>query len=234
MPDEPPNRPAQRRKLRHLELLVTLVALIVIQSFLSAENRWQRAAVNVLFLLVTFAAIRALSKSRIRLWATLTLGVAAYGLSWVVELTEAPLALAVIDLSFIAIFALLVLTVAEDVFRSGPVDADRILGAVTIYFLLALGWAFVYSLLESWLPGSFRSNVAEEISHDASIVRGQLIYFSQVTLTTLGYGDIVPASAPARMLASLEAIVGQLYLTIVVARLVGLQISQGGEAVGRQ
>ncbi len=233
MPSAPADEPTKRRKLRYLELLVALVSLIIIQSFLSPENRWQRATVNLLFLLVTFAAIRTLSKSRIRLWGTLTLGTLAYGLSWVVELTDAPFALVVIDLSFIAIFSLLVVTVAEDVFGGGPVDEDRILGAVTIYFLLAVGWAFVYSLLEIALPGSFRSNLAELTTNDASIVRGQLIYFSQVTLTTLGYGDIVPASAPARMLASLEAIIGQLYLTIVVARLVGLQISQGGQTVTR-
>ncbi len=115
---------------------------------------------------------------------------------------------------------------AESVFVNGPINANRIIGAVSIYLVLGLIWAFLYSILETLQPGSFTmandgagKGLAENlVSHS--------IYFSSVTLTTLGYGDIVPISRPARMFATLEATLGQLYIAIVIARLVGLHISQ--------
>ena len=226
MPSDHQTSQTPRRSLRHLDLLAALVALLIVQSFLSPDHRWERAIVNLMFFGVTLAAIRTLSRSRIRLRLTLFLGVITYIVSWISEFTGSALPSIVTDVCYVAIFALLVVTVAEHVFSVGPVDANRIVGAVTIYFLLALGWAFLYSLLERFDPGSFR-DVADSDSH---LLQERFIYFSHVTLTTLGYGDIVPRSAPARTLATLQAMIGQLYLAIVVGRLIGLQISQGSNS----
>jgi hypothetical protein len=81
-------------------------------------------------------------------------------------------------------------------------------------------WAFVFYFLELAHPGSF--SFAEASDQDV----GSLLYYSFITLATVGYGDIVPLTSPARSLAALEAIMGQLYLAVTIARLVGVHASQ--------
>jgi hypothetical protein len=99
----------------------------------------------------------------------------------------------------------------------------RIAGAVTIYLLLGLIWTRLYQLLESVSPGSFRFPAGEDLSAAA------LTYFSFVTLATLGYGDITPISLVARDLAVLEAVMGQLYLVILISWLVSQGVTKSGK-----
>lgn len=98
-------------------------------------------------------------------------------------------------------------------FYSQVVTVDTILGGISIYFLLGYLWACMFILIESFNPQAF-----------TTISRIELLYFSFTTITTLGYGDITPQSELAMVLATLEAIVGQMYVTIFIARLVGLHI----------
>ena len=105
---------------------------------------------------------------------------------------------------------------ARHAFRARSIDAEHVFAALDAYLLAGLVFGVGYTLLDAILPGSF--GVAAE--SDLSMMRG--IYFSFVTLATLGYGDIVPASDIARGVVILEAVIGQFYLTVVVARLVGL------------
>jgi hypothetical protein len=223
----PLNHPQTERSqaLNHLELLITLIVLLVVQSFLSNESYFQRALFNILFLAVVLAAIRTLSESRFRLVAAMTAGVIAYALSWLAEAGPSIALTTVTDSCHIVVFASLFIALAESVFRDGPIDLNRIVGAVSIYLVLGLIWAFLYSMLETIQQGSF-TFARQGIDDSQMNLVGEFIYFSMVTLTTLGYGDIVPLSRPARMFASLEAITGQLYVAIVIARLVGLQITQ--------
>src|SRR5206468_6429646 len=90
-------------------------------------------------------------------------------------------------------------------------------GAVTAYLLLGLTWGLAYALVERLHPGSFRSPVDTD-----GLAGPVLMFFSFITLTSVGYGDIVPLGGHARSLAILEAITGQMYLAIFMARLVGL------------
>lgn len=203
-----------------------LIVLLVIQSFLSTESTFQRAIFNLLFLGLVLSAIRTLSESRIRMLTAVTVGAVAYALSWAAEARPSAAFVAASYACHIVVFLFLVVALAENVFGDGPVDLNRIMGAVSIYLVLGLVWSLLYSLLEILQPGSFTM-----ARHDAGQGHGQtlvshFIYFSSVTLTTLGYGDIVPISRPARMFSTLEATIGQLYLAIVIARLVGLHISQ--------
>ena len=98
-------------------------------------------------------------------------------------------------------------------FYSQVVTVDTFLGGISIYFLLGYLWACMFILIESFNPQAF-----------TTISRIELLYFSFTTITTLGYGDITPQSELAMVLATLEAIVGQMYVTIFIARLVGLHI----------
>lgn len=218
-------------RLGHLELLVALVLLQVIQSFLSGATVSQRVIVNLLFLAVVLSSIRSFSRSRLRLTVAMTLGGVAFTLSCVTEAYSSHALIAVVYFSYIAIFLLLAITIGEDVFAGGPVNPNRIIGAVCIFFVLGLIWAFVYTLLQTLQPDSFAisSLVNESPVNELGIQQdlvGEFLYFSNVTLTTLGYGDIVPVSRPARTFATLEAMCGELYLAIVIARMVGLYISE--------
>ena len=100
--------------------------------------------------------------------------------------------------------------------RPGAVTDDRIFVSVSLYLLLGMLWFSLYNLLEAVHPGSF----ALQSAPLSSLPRGTLIYLSLATLTTLGYGDIVPVTPIARMVAAIEAVAGVLYIAITVARLV--------------
>ncbi|MFG0265581.1 MAG: potassium channel family protein [Rhodopirellula sp. JB055] len=214
------------RRPRHGELLLALVSLMFVQSCLSPENQIHRVALNALFFLVVLSAIRSLTGSAARMWGTLLAGVSAYAASWANEITGTAWLAIVSDSCFALVFVFLIYAVGENVFGEGPIDANRIIGAVSIYFLLGLLWAFLYTLAALVQPGAFLFPVENAESTENTRLLSEFIYFSNVTLTTLGYGDVVPLSRPAKMLAVLQAMLGQLYLAVVVARMVGLQVSQ--------
>lgn len=105
------------------------------------------------------------------------------------------------------------------VFSNGKVDMNRLFGAACIYLMIAMIWALMYMLLDLWQSESL-SNL------DAREPFWEYLYFSFVTLTTLGYGDMAPVTPAARVLSGFEAVVGQFYLTILVAALVSVHVSQ--------
>jgi hypothetical protein len=106
------------------------------------------------------------------------------------------------------------------IFKAERVTTNAVFAATSSYILIGLIWAYAYSLVDMLSPGAFSAaNQTGELS------RMDMAYFSFVTITTLGYGDISPVSPFARMLAAVEAVIGQLYLAVLVAWLVGLTIS---------
>jgi len=133
------------------------------------------------------------------------------------------LTLKIVDsvLSLIAVFILTGLVLIK-VFQKGPITIHRVQGAVAAYLLLGAAWGYAYELAFLLGPGSIHFNESGATPVTLPI---RLMYFSFVTLTTLGYGDIVPVHPAARSLAITEALVGQLYPAILIARLVSLEIS---------
>jgi hypothetical protein len=111
--------------------------------------------------------------------------------------------------------------VATQVFTSPEINADRVVGAVTLYLLVGVLWAIAYAVIERSNVGSF-TGVTEPLTHGWS---SDWLYFSFVTMTTLGYGDITPVSATARTFAYLQAVFGQFYIAILVAGLVSAYIT---------
>jgi voltage-gated potassium channel Kch len=110
--------------------------------------------------------------------------------------------------------------VGGKVFSRGQVTLHRIVGAVLLYLLIALAFVSAFLLLGFWVPNAFSGLVVQ----DNQKLSSSLIYFSFVTLTTVGYGDIVPIHPVARSLCNLESIIGQLYPATLLARLVSLEI----------
>jgi voltage-gated potassium channel Kch len=106
---------------------------------------------------------------------------------------------------------------ARQVFLAGTVDVNKIVGAVCIFLLIAFLWAILFQFLEALTPGSF-SGIPPGLEHGQF---DRFVYFSLVTLTTLGYGDISPKTSLASILVTLEAVIGVFYIAILVAALVG-------------
>jgi uncharacterized membrane protein len=134
------------------------------------------------------------------------------------------------DVEFVLFGALLggcVFGILRFVFRSRRVTVDNIIGAAVAYLLVACIFAVIDMMLLRVDPTSFRFPHAASSGMD--VVRSDLLYFSLVTIVTLGYGDIVPVTPLARMVAAFEGLVGQFYVAAVVAMLVARYISQAIE-----
>ncbi len=110
---------------------------------------------------------------------------------------------------------------ARQVLFSGVVDANRIVGAICIYLLMGLIWALMYLFIAQAIPGAF-NGVEQIVWYDNF---ANIAYYSFVTLTTLGYGDISPVAPIARFLVYMEAVVGVFYMAILVASLIGVGIN---------
>ena len=132
------------------------------------------------------------------------------------------------DVTLGLFFAFTAGVIVCDIWRSRAVTLDTLLGAVCVYLLIAATWAFLYSLAELFVPGSVMLVAGNET--DRILLRGRdyplMLYFSFCTLTSVGYGDVIAASPGARMLSAWEAVVGQFYMAIMVARLVALYITR--------
>jgi voltage-gated potassium channel Kch len=116
-------------------------------------------------------------------------------------------------------------TLVRRVMRDRVVSLDAVAGAACAYMLLGGIWGELFSLVERWRPGSFLIPPSWVVGPGRDM-RSALMYFSFATLTTLGYGDIHPADPATGSLCAAEALVGQLYLAIMIARMVGLHTSQ--------
>jgi len=126
--------------------------------------------------------------------------------------------------SLLSLFAFLLVSVSytmKQVIFGTELNTNRLVGAVCVYLLLGVLWALAYAFLELLAPGSF--NGIEPAT--TTSWHNNWFYFSFVTLTTLGYGDITPVSSAARSLAYLQAIAGQFYIAVLVAGLVSAYIT---------
>jgi hypothetical protein len=216
------------RRYRHAQLLFMLVVLLVVNPFV--EGMLVFAVVDLIMVATLISAVIACAARRSHVIVGVTLAAIVLGSSWYRTLSgidSVTILYSVFALSFFGYVTALILT---DVFRdSRAVSVDTICGALAAYMLLGVAWAFAYALLEAVLPGSIAGLREEGFANGYQ----QYLGYSFVTLTTLGYGNVVPANAQAEALASGEAIAGQVYLTVLVARLVALNLlSERGRPEG--
>ena len=199
--------------------LVLLVVVAFVLPALGATEASGRLITNLVFSVLLISGVASVSHRRgvaVVLGVVAATALIARWVSWLAPATD----LATGDAwSRLATFGLFAAVALVQVFRDGPVTRHRIEGAVAVYLLLGLAWAGAYELL--WLrhPDAFAGAVTGGAPDPQ---RWQ--YYSFVTLTTMGYGDITPVHAAARSLAVLEALVGQLYPAILLARLVSLEV----------
>ncbi len=207
------------KRLRHMQLLGSLSLLLVLDPFLQSGAGFTLVDVLLVVTLVSAVAACARRPQYLIIGIVLMLPLQAIALARIFgEMETLDVAHAAFGVIFFGYVAALVLS---DVFRtSSGVSADTICGALAAYLLIGIGWSFAYALLDQLVPGSIAGLREQE---RPGRYEGYLSY-SFVTLTTLGYGNVVPGNARADALAVAEAIVGQVYLTVLVARLVALNL----------
>jgi hypothetical protein len=182
---------------------------------------------GVLFMALLLGTVVSVSKSRAWVLFALLLALPAVVL-WFVGIVVGSGGVEVIcPLFLIAFLGYVTWVLLRAIFGSRHVTFNTVCASLCIYLLLGLVWALAYSVVDVLDPAAFTCTVQAGKHPPRLRVGGgdtAVLYFSFATLTTLGYGDIVPTSPISRMLASLEAVTGQLYLAVLVARLVGLHI----------
>ncbi len=208
------------RRSRYLFLLLALVVLLLVSPFLD-NSRSHEVYFVVLFALVMLSAVRIASNQNSHRNVALLLGVpwlllSLWGLIW--QHTEVTIGA---NLLFVIFNVYVLGIVLGNVVSAADVDFDILLGAASAYLLIGIIWAVSYSIIHQLEPGAFTL-----ISGEPRPFFHQFLYFSLTTLTTLGYGDITPLSPFAQIWSTLEAVVGTLYIALLVARLVGMYQSQ--------
>ncbi|HSF17602.1 MAG TPA: potassium channel family protein [Vicinamibacteria bacterium] len=212
------------RKYDYLALLTSLLLLFILNA-MTGLGYLLRLAVGLASTAVVFSALAFVWR---RHYHRSFLGAIAFGGSFVLinaarTAWDTPLSLAMSDVLMMGFILILGYAILGEVLGSRTVTMNTVYGAACAYLLIGLLWAGFYRLVFWVDPGAFR--MPESISGDPQALIDSLGYFSYVTLTTLGYGDIAPVNPIARALAVVEAVIGQLYVGILIARMVGLHIA---------
>jgi hypothetical protein len=150
------------------------------------------------------------------------LAVPTLGLNWTTEIFGLSGNFFIINLLHIVYFSYITACLLRYIFSTKQVTLDMIFAAMCTYLLVGVVWMFIYSCIELSLPGSF--SMLGDAAYQAQLY--QFLYYSFVTLSTLGYGDVTPLNDFAKSWVIIEAVIGQFYLAVVLARLVGLYISK--------
>jgi uncharacterized membrane protein (UPF0136 family) len=195
---------------------------------LIADRTLGTLLLDIVFSAILINSAYAVSHNRKILIVALILALPTLGLWWSVRTTDAT-EVVFASLAISVVFFLFIITVTlHNIARSDKVSVGTIYGVMSVYLLIGVAWSFLYAIVELATPGAFDFG-ALATTVDRAAPRGELRllgYYSLVTLSTLGYGDITPVSALARSLSALEAVAGQIYIAVLIAFMVGTHIAQ--------
>jgi hypothetical protein len=199
-------------------LLLALIALILLYPYLQ-HGLFSRIVLAILYTAVLLGGAYAMGQNKSSLILSIGLAVTGVAMQW--------LSLLVLDVTMLRITAViyavfLVLMIGEVlryILKRGPVTADKLHAAIAGYIMIAFVWAFVFTLIESFSPGSFAPQQAKLCEPAAFF---HLLYFSFTALTTTGFGDITPVTDQARSLVMIEEFAGVFFVGVLIARLAGL------------
>ena len=213
-------------RMRYVTLLAAMASIIVVQFFLGPIGKAGQFILQALFVAAIIAGVVAITQRRTYLIVAAALFVPAVLLSLAIEEYGTPRMNLIRDVSVLLLFVATAVTILYDILSKTRVESDTVLGAICAYLLFGLIWAMFYTVLLHFDAAAIRFPLADAPAQPEEAF-SLLVYFSFVTLTTLGYGDIQPVSSTAREAAWLEAVTGQLYIAVLIARLVGQRIAAG-------
>ena len=213
---------------RFLYLLISLLLLFFLYPFFETMSVGVRI-LDIVYVFILLSGVYAINERKFIFIISLILAVTGFTsdiLYYIFKIT--PLRVLTIS-AYGMFFTILTAVILDHIIRAKKVTTGIIYGSICGFLLIGINWTMLFSLVEILEPGSFLYAGAHLIDSSNELVRrhafSDFTYYSFVTLTTLGYGDITPASPPAKALSSLEAVTGQLYIAVLIARLVGLNIA---------
>jgi hypothetical protein len=216
---EKPSRVMGPRRLSMVQLLIAL-ALLFFFVPLVEEIKGGALIVSGLLSLVLLSAVLAVADHHRTLIIALLLAIPAIAGRWLNHLHPHLIHAAIFLVAGIGLVAFVVFHLLRFVLRAPSVDAEVLCASVSAYLMLGLIWTMAYWLVEDLSPGAFVFNTPAAMKE--TMEGFNALYFSFITLSTVGYGDVTPVSKVARMLAATEAITGLLYVAVLIARLVAL------------
>ena len=210
-------------------LLLAMLASMLVGAPLLDELRTV-SGFRLVFTGLYVAGVAAVSARRRVFWIGMLLAFPAFVSEWLTYVTSAE-AFAVVNTASSSLFiAYTAAVILHTILHEKRVSTGAVLGGLCIYLLIGIFFVEIFSLVEFLRPGSFAymgEPLTAVVGTEAQYARyPSILYYSFVTLTTLGYGDVVPVSQLTQSLAATEAVLGQLYLAVFIARLVGLNMAQ--------
>jgi len=207
------------RRFSTVQLLVALAVLLICAPFVE-ELRGGHLILSVLFSLVLVAAVFAVADRKPTLVIALVLALPAMTARWINQFRPDLVHPAVFLSCAILLLAFVIAQLLRFILRAPVVTAEVLCASIAAYLMLGLMWTVAYWLVDQLTPGGAFSFNTERGVHSMNGFTG--FYFSFITLSTVGYGDITPVSRVARWLAAMEAMTGLLYVAVLIARLVSL------------
>lgn len=221
------------RRLRNFwlgdEALSVFLVLLFLALFLGPflDSPLVRLLTSLFLSLVMVCGVITISRLSLIRYVAGLVACAAITLRWLTHIRPTPATLLWGSLASLIFMVMLTLVILNKVFMDDrPVTRQRIEGAVAAYLLFGITWSVLYGFLDQVLPGAF--NIPAGGGYGPAR-QESFAYYSFITLTTVGYGDITPTHDVSRMFAVMEALVGQLYPATLLARLVSLAITQQQE-----
>jgi voltage-gated potassium channel len=213
---------------RFTVLLATILLLLVTQPMFYHHAYAQNIATAAISL-VLLAALYAVRSIRFFFALALILFVPSVGSRFVLVFNASPIIEAVGAISSCLFLAMTVIALVTRLFTVTSVTLDTISAAICAYLLAGVAFAYAFAVVELQNPGSFSATLFQKPASNIAPLISSLhnfIYYSFVCLTTTGFGDIAPISEGARSLSVMESVFGQLYVAILIARLVSLEVAQ--------
>ena len=219
----PPGRMSPHKltesKERFLILICLITGLLILQPILGLFVA-ARIFINIFLTAICISMLHIISRPKKHAISGWGLAIVMLASMWSQYVYPNKTIAAIEMLAGVLFTAVVIAGILDFIFKSERINREIIYAAILLYLLAALMWAFVYTFLELVDPASFNIDLSQ-VEANLAVFR----YFSFVTITTLGYGDVTPVTDVAKAFAALEAVVGQLYLVVAVAWLVGMHVS---------
>ena len=209
------------RRFTSVQLLAALALLFFFFPFVE-EVKGGDIIVSILLSLVLLSAVLAVADRKRLLAIAIVLAIPAIAGRWISHFRPDLVPPPVFLTAGLVLIAFVVANLLRFVLRAPSVNVEVLCASISAFLMLGLLWTVAYWLVDQLDPGAFAFNTNEGRQ---SISGFNAFYFSFVTLSTVGYGDITPVSKVARMLAAMEAMTGLLYVAVLIARLVALYSS---------
>lgn len=229
-------KPEEWSETARFGVLFGALALMILLMPLAAQQHGPAIILRALLTLVLLSGVFASSRNRTVLLISILLAGSATITGWVADLRDSEVVAAVSWLLAVLNIGFVGGVVANAVLRRETVTADAIFAILSVFLLIGIAFAIIFGLIEYFHPGSFLLR-GEKIPGSDTLTGSAysfsvLLYLSFVTLATVGYGDIHPMEPLAQVLCATEGIVGQVFLAVVVARVIGMSLASSKEKTG--